>query len=651
MKLDAVNEAAYHAIRNSGGNNGTRMIVMPTLDTNHGNCGPLYSLIEKLNDKNIIATVHYYSEWVYSANLGKTGFDEVLWDDYTPRVAADTAMNTVSDDFTKNGIGVVIGEYGLLGYDAGEECNQPGEELKYYEYMNELAREKGICLMFWDNGSGISRTNSTYSWKKPLVGAMLEASMTGRSSYATNLDSIYFAGETTEDVVIPLTLNGNTFTGIKSLTQGVDYTYDEASATVTLSAAYVNSCYQAMAADSYGTIADLVFTFSAGADWHEYLVKYAAPVFGEAEGTAADGITIPVTYNGAKVRRATAYETSGKVGPNSSWWNYLQLDGAYSVDYKTGSITFNNSFFGDSTVADGLIKVNLEFYDGQTIAVWMTKEDGVIKSSADLAVAADDISISEVVCLYAGETEIPAQYITMPEGGKIYGTWVNDSSVVTMTGWPATMTFSKTPCENFTDGGVVMYYMDVEKYLNVSFGVKDAPVVADTKVTTGKTAAVTVENLAEDAVVTYEVADTKIAKVSKTGNVTGLKKGTTTVKVTVTQYNRTDSFEGTITVTGKELSGSNTKFMIYSKNLVNKNQLKLSNFLFCDGKRLFEGKDYKVTMTDGKQTIQKITKSGTYQVTAAGMGKYEGSVTKTVKVTKHEIKLFGHVLAVYWTIR
>ena len=85
---------------------------------------------------------------------------------YTARAAADYMMETIYNQFVKNGIGVVIGEYGLLGYDASEGCLETGEELKYYEYMNEIARENGgVCRVLWDNGSGINRKDTTYySW-------------------------------------------------------------------------------------------------------------------------------------------------------------------------------------------------------------------------------------------------------------------------------------------------------------------------------------------------------------------------------------------------------------------------------------------------------------------------------------------------------
>lgn len=133
-KLDAINLAAYHAIRDSGGNNSKRMIVMPTLQTNYEKWEPLLELMQGLKDDHLIATVYYYSEWVYSSNLGVTGFDQAIdQEGKTARTAADHAMSTVSKAFTEKGIGVVIGEYGLLGYDKGEKCNQPGEELKYYE--------------------------------------------------------------------------------------------------------------------------------------------------------------------------------------------------------------------------------------------------------------------------------------------------------------------------------------------------------------------------------------------------------------------------------------------------------------------------------------------------------------------------------------
>lgn len=377
QRLDRLNQAAYDIIRKSGGNNAKRMIVMPTMNTNHADekVQGLLKFMQGLDDPNLIATVHYYSEWVYSANLGITAFDEVLGDDgNTPRKAADDLFSVLTDTFIKNDIGVVIGEYGLLGYDAGENCLQQGEELKYYEYMGAKAAEQdGISLMFWDNGSGIDRNDASYAWKKPLAGTMLETSVNKRSSYAKGLDTLYFNAKTSKDIQIPLTLNGNTFTGIKGAVKGTDYTYDEKKATITLKSNFINKAYDTLADKAYGTFADLTFTFSDGAPWHQYLVKYGTVTVKNAEGTTAEGIQIPVSYQGSKVRRATAYAAGGKVGPQSGWWDYLQYQEVFSADEQQGLFVISNNFFADDTVKgkDGLIRFAVQFYDGSTTDIWL----------------------------------------------------------------------------------------------------------------------------------------------------------------------------------------------------------------------------------------------------------------------------------------
>lgn len=389
-KLDMINQVSYKTIRNSGGNNATRMIVIPTMYTNHEaqNSKPTYEFIKTLEDENIIATVHYYSEWVFSANLGKTGFDEPLFDwsdEYTARVAAKEMFELLNNTFINNGIGVVVGEWGLLGYDAGNECNQLGEELKYYEYINYLANKNKVCLMFWDNGSGIDRNDTeSYSWKKPLVGKVLQAGIDGqRSSYVTDLNTIYLDKTVEEDLKLNLTLNGNEFIGIENLIEGVDFIYDNESSTVTLLSTYVNSKFNELEGNEYGEIDDLVIQFSAGANWHEYLVKYTKPVLSEATGDVS-GFSIPVDFNGTKLRRVTAYNANeDRVGPNSSWWNYLQYNSSFIADYEKNTIEIFEIFFSDDSIEDGEIKFKFEFYDGQVIEYTILKEGSNVTGFGD----------------------------------------------------------------------------------------------------------------------------------------------------------------------------------------------------------------------------------------------------------------------------
>ena len=278
-------------------------------------------------------------------------------------------------------MGVIIGEYGLLGDDKGSRANQIGEKVKYYEYMNFMASQKGICLMMWDNGGFINRLDTKkYSWKQPLVGAIIEAAnKRNRSSYATGINEIYLSQRVDNGVQIPLTLNDNKFKGIKGLTNGKEYTYDEASATITLSKDFVNSRFNKL--HKYGSIADLVIMFSKGADWHQYLIKYIAPVLNSYSGKTNE-FNIPVDFNGTILRRATAYlvnedGTDGyRVGPNAGWWSYLEYgpSSSFVADYDNSTINIQSGFFSDGSVpTDGVIKFTFEFYDGQIINYILTK--------------------------------------------------------------------------------------------------------------------------------------------------------------------------------------------------------------------------------------------------------------------------------------
>lgn len=397
-KVTKINQAAYDVIRASGGNNGTRMIVMPTFVHNHEekNSSVLSRFILSLNDPNLIATVHYYSEWVYASNIGKTGFDEVLYGDrdtYTPRKSIDSFMEVLNKQFLSKKIGVIVSEYGVLGYDTGESCMQLGEEMKYYDYMNETARQNNVCLQFWDNGSAISR--KTYEWKNARIGAALEKTMENRISYAAILDTMYFDKEVENAVEIPLTLNGNKFKSVEGLTDQ-EYTYKEEAGTIKgdhwegqsgadltvdgkiiLSKDYVNGLIKdARTKGIYGTIKDLEITFDNGYVWHEYLVYHGTPSYKSAEGTKAR-IDIPFDAKGSQVRRITAYQGTGengapvRVGPNSGWWNWLQYGRAFDVNYEKGQISFLSDLFNDGTVKDGALKAKIEFYDGQFMDIEM----------------------------------------------------------------------------------------------------------------------------------------------------------------------------------------------------------------------------------------------------------------------------------------
>ncbi|MEU5041688.1 glycoside hydrolase family 5 protein [Streptomyces griseorubiginosus] len=157
-----LNSAFRTVVRQSGGNNATRLLFLPTLGCtpSQERMDPLAAQLKSMNDPNLAATVHYYGYYPFSVNIaGGTRFDATSQQDMTD---AFTRIRTL---FVTQGIPTYLGEYGLLGYP---DSNHPsrveqGEALKYYEMLGHSARTAGATTALWDAGSWnyFNRTSSS----------------------------------------------------------------------------------------------------------------------------------------------------------------------------------------------------------------------------------------------------------------------------------------------------------------------------------------------------------------------------------------------------------------------------------------------------------------------------------------------------------
>lgn len=384
--LETINDSFHTIVRNSGGQNAERMLVLPTLvtDAAQNRLDALYQQIIEFEDENIIATIHYYSEWVFSANLGTTEFDEELWDGVTARTSLISVFDRIAATFTENGIGVVVGEYGLLGYDKGDEVNQLGETLKFLEFINFYAEEKGFNLILWDNGQHIDRY--TYEWKNALFGNMIEASMEGRSAYSEGLDTIFLNPTDLESgVSIPLTLNGRALEviseGDTALTEGVDYTIQ--GTTLQLTEAYLNQLLERTSGVT-GSETSLRMQFNGGADWYQTLVYSEAPVMSEAQGTVSEGIRIPTAFNGSQLKSVVSQNEAGAIVSNNNWWGFLEHSSEFLPNEEENTVDMLARY--TSILSDDLYTLTFTYYDGTVIEYQLTVQDGVISGQSITAV-------------------------------------------------------------------------------------------------------------------------------------------------------------------------------------------------------------------------------------------------------------------------
>ncbi|WP_431085692.1 cellulase family glycosylhydrolase [Paenibacillus sp. 8b26] len=362
--LQELNVSFHKIVRASGGKNATRPLVLPGLDTApaQAKINELYNTITKLNDPNLIATVHYYGYWPFSVNIaGYTTFEKDTKNDIVQTF--DNVYNT----FVAKGIPVIVGEYGLLGFDKHTGVIEQGEKLKFFEFLTYFMKEKKITGILWDNGQHLNRT--TYKWSDPELFNVIKSSLKGRSSNAAS-DLIHLKkGTPVQDAKVILNLNGNQLktlsTNSKQLTQGTDYTLS--GDTLTLKASLLTSL---TTSGKYGENAVITAKFNKGTDWNFKVVVYDTPKLSAVEGTT-QAFTIPTDFRGSQLATMEAvYTNGGNAGPQD-WTPYKEFGNTFAPAYDANGIKLLPEFF--NSVKDGEVTLKFHFWSGDVVTYRITK--------------------------------------------------------------------------------------------------------------------------------------------------------------------------------------------------------------------------------------------------------------------------------------
>ncbi|QYK64867.1 cellulase family glycosylhydrolase [Paenibacillus sp. S25] len=362
--LQELNVSFHKIVRASGGKNATRPLVLPGLDTSpaQAKINELYNTITKLNDPNLIATVHYYGFWPFSVNIaGYTTFEKDTKNDIVQTF--DNVYNT----FVAKGIPVIVGEYGLLGFDKNTGVIEQGEKLKFFEFLTYYMKEKKITGMLWDNGQHLNRT--TYKWSDPELFNVIKSSLKGRSSNAAS-DLIHLKkGTSAQDTKVILNLNSNQLktlsVGSKQLTQGTDYTLS--GDTLTLKASLLTSL---TTSGKYGENAVITAKFNKGADWNFKVVVYDTPKLSAVEGTT-QAFTIPTEFRGSQLATMEAVYTSGGNAGPQDWTPYKEFGNTFAPAYDANGIKLLPELF--NSVKDGEVTLKFHFWSGDVVTYKITK--------------------------------------------------------------------------------------------------------------------------------------------------------------------------------------------------------------------------------------------------------------------------------------
>ncbi|GGN07510.1 hypothetical protein GCM10011609_53770 [Lentzea pudingi] len=371
--LHELNASFRTIVRGSGGNNSSRLLVLPTLHTSsdQARLDELATSIRGFNDPNLIATVHYYGYWPFSVNVaGGTRYDATAQKDLTD--SFDRVYNT----FVSRGVPVILGEYGLLGFDRHTGTIEQGEKLKFFEHLGYYARTKKITTMLWDNGQHLGRTS--FQWSDPELIAQIKSSWATRSGTAST-DQVFSARSSAVTAkTITLNTNGTTFSGLRQgsteLVRGTDYTVSGDQLTLTQAAMTRLSGSRA-----YGTNAVLTAHFSAGVPWRVNLITHDTPVLSAATGTTAS-FSIPTTFRGDLLATMEAkYADGSNAGPHN-WTSYKEFDKAFAPNYTTGATTLTPEFFAEVN-DNARVTLTFHYWSGATVTYHVTRSGSSVTGS------------------------------------------------------------------------------------------------------------------------------------------------------------------------------------------------------------------------------------------------------------------------------
>jgi endoglucanase len=371
--LNELNTSFHRIVRQSGGNNAARLLVLPTLHTSSDQprIDELLATFTALNDPNLAATTHFYGFWPFSVNIaGYTRFDATVQQDLTD------SFDRVYNAFVSRNIPVIIGEYGLLGFDRHTGTIEQGEKLKFFEHLGHYAKTRRLTTMLWDNGQHLGRTS--LQWSDPELIAAIKSSWTVRSGTAStdqvfNLRTAAITGKS-----VTLNLNGATVTAVRqgttNLAQGSDYTIS--GNTLTLTAAALTRLSGSRA---YGVNATIHVVFSQGVPWRINIISYDPPQLSNATGTTS-AFSIPTQFRGDTLATMEARYTDGSNAGPQNWTSYKEFDVTFAPNYASNAITLTSALFAE--VNDGArVALTFHFWSGTTVTYYVTKSGGTVTGS------------------------------------------------------------------------------------------------------------------------------------------------------------------------------------------------------------------------------------------------------------------------------
>lgn len=169
--INRLNQAFVDVIRSCSGYNRKRWLLLPAYGSTRRETA--LSELRLPRDSRLIVSVHAYIPYTFT--IGDEKYDSWDVENEEDTEEIEELMERLERLFLKKNIPVVITEFGC------HDKNNPDAMKAWAGYYTELAEEKGIPLIWWDNGkeSGLIDRND-YTWTQPELAEILTGNAVGR---------------------------------------------------------------------------------------------------------------------------------------------------------------------------------------------------------------------------------------------------------------------------------------------------------------------------------------------------------------------------------------------------------------------------------------------------------------------------------------
>ena len=156
---NSYNQTFVDAVRDTGGKNYYRNLVVQTFA-----CSPYFGLngltipTDKVEER-LSVEFHYYDPYEYCGSCTYYYWGEAYKD--KGRILTSSTESTITNLFdritnswTKKGLGVVMGEYGVSNHYTSDDMQTQKENMQYYlKCVTGEARKHGFAAFVWDNNA------------------------------------------------------------------------------------------------------------------------------------------------------------------------------------------------------------------------------------------------------------------------------------------------------------------------------------------------------------------------------------------------------------------------------------------------------------------------------------------------------------------